>query len=321
MNRWPYKQKTKDHEKNQSNVLTAYDGKRILLDQGPGLSYAPSQSRSSASTGSDKLDKLRTCMKHMIEKIGENSDISPEIQELLEDDPREKLNEQQRAMNLQRKMINKVDKLKRQLEEKETKFQAWKKNVKETLKKEEARHLESMEKLKKDLEACIAEKDGVIPIHGDSDSDMDDSSKSEPPHPQLESFMKHMQQNMEHSMAKTQVLEQQNQALMTQMIQMQQHFLPFSIGSMIPNAGPESGNLKDSPQHPSTPVVRRIGDKVEPSMIPFRNTRPKERSSPYGPNGGNGPGGTTTEVAEVTTMPEEMTTLPEETNEKLEDMG
>ena len=240
-----------------------------------------SQSRASASSGPDKLDKLRTCMKHMMEKIGNTVDLSPEMQELLAEDPRDKLKEEQKAMNAKRKMINKIERIKQQIEDRESRFQFWKKNVKETLKKEEARHLDHMDKLKKELATACAERDGTITVDDDSDSGLEDAPPGNAD-PSLGEFMRAMQQSMEQSMARANHLEQQNQQMMNEMARMQQ--LMMTASAVPPMETSETPAAVTSPQHPATPAVRRIGDQVDP-MAPFRNPRGRERSSPYGEGG------------------------------------
>ena len=296
---WPNKPKGKESAHKQGAMITAYDGRKVPLEPDFGLAFNASQSSSaSASSGATQLDKYKNCLQSLVSKMGSTEDLPSDIQQLLQEDPRQKLQEEQRAMNAKRKLINRIEKLKSQISDKENKFTTWKKGIKDILKKEETRHQDHMKQLKKDLENAIAEQNGVIALEDEQDSDMEDEDVPPFNHPYMEKFLSDMQERMEQAAARSQHIEAQHTTILQQMhLQMQQmqQRLPSQTEVPAPVAAPIVAPVApevvaaESPQHPATP--RRVGDALDPAMQPFRNTRGRDRTSPYGPtrelNGGS----------------------------------
>ena len=138
---WKGDGKTK---KDQGKALYGYDGKRLDLPP----SSLPSSSTSASGAKDSQLD-----VKSLLAEVLKHKDkLDPAIlQRLVESEEKEKMKEEQRQLNLRRKMHRKQESIQKQLAEKESAFANWKAGLKEVIRMETIRHQDSMEKLNAEL--------------------------------------------------------------------------------------------------------------------------------------------------------------------------
>eukprot|EP00913_Durusdinium_trenchii_P009899 g9291.t1 len=115
--------------------------------------------------------QLKEVMRFMLTKIAAPEEIPEAVADLVKEDPRESIKMRQKELNAERKSVNKLMKVREQINKKEQKYQSWKHEIQDGLQREEKRHAGVITELQQQLKALEREKDGVDPILIDSDGD------------------------------------------------------------------------------------------------------------------------------------------------------
>ena len=126
---------------------------------------------SSDNSLKDENKQLKAAVKFVLENMSGKVEIPADFQDLVKEDPRESLRERQKALNQERRGLNRLEKVKDSIEKEEGKFRSWKEWMSLGLKQEEKRHGDALTQLQEQLRSLERQRDGVDPVEVDSESD------------------------------------------------------------------------------------------------------------------------------------------------------
>ncbi len=292
---WPKKNpkanKKKDKEESAkdqqkaSGVLRAYDAARV------GASLASSSG--SASSGTQEAQFF----KEFVNFVKENKcDLPEQLQRLMPNEDKENLRDQQRKLNKQRNILNKINNKKKAIEQDNEQWSVWLNSVKEEIQTQRSKHEESQRNLTKDLEALIAEEkklaqnDGVE-MEVEEDQDLEEllEGASQP--------AEVGEQNAKLQELQSKLEAQYQQRFMEERSRMQQHFseqlLQFAAVSMDPYLQDGDGEggvpnlmaLQEEANEGAPKKVLSPPGLIRNPVAPFGVQRPERTthaSSPYG---------------------------------------
>ena len=146
----PKGRKDNKNTKDGKTFLIGYDGRRIEVE-GDGGSYGHGWSYGSQEAQlKEENQKLKETMRNMMAKDA-MKEVPKEVIDLVQEDPRETLKAKQRELNLERKALNRLCKVKEEITRKDQKFQAWRESVNGGVRQEEKRHSGVMAELQAEL--------------------------------------------------------------------------------------------------------------------------------------------------------------------------
>lgn len=214
---WPSQEKQQKKKKQDADpekfTITGWDGKRIELGKQSGPSSGASSSQSQVEQSlREENRKLKEAMRASMDG---KQEIPPQVRELVKIDPREAIKEKQRLLNVERKQLNRAEKIKQEMEKNESRFSRWKEGMQEGLLLEEKRHASVMAEFATELKE--AEEGPSMDVdRGDiSDPDGKDTRIDE-----LGMELSDIKFQMSQMVAYTQAMEQRNQGLTEQVQQL-----------------------------------------------------------------------------------------------------
>ena len=149
-----------------------YDGKKVKVEDAADRTSGRSSSMpSSENSLKDENKQLKAAMKFVLENMSGKVEIPADFQDLVKEDPRESLRERQKALNQERRGLNRLEKVKESIEKEEGKFRSWKEWMSLGVKQEEKRHGDALTQLQEQLRSLERQRDGVDPVEVDSESD------------------------------------------------------------------------------------------------------------------------------------------------------
>ena len=246
---WNPQSKKKNKEKKESEESPAffvgYDGKKV-----PIASDSASSQPSSLSAADQALKlenaKLKDAMKKLICK-GNVEEIEEDVATFLQKDPRDEIKARQKALNEERKALNKAMKIKEEMDKKGKKFAAWKDNFQQGLISEEKRHEATM------AELMVALKEAETNPEEPGSMEEDGHGPLDPRLEQLTDQVTMMQQQMAQMMSYTAVIEERNQTLTEQVSAL--------VGAIQGQAMMGNGE-RSSPQQVLRTRVKREADSM-----------------------------------------------------------
>ena len=271
------KKKPRKADKEKPQQFVGYDGTR--------LSWPSSSSSGGASSQqgqSSEIFEIKQFLKDFA--VGKVDSSHPLLRKMAEDDEKNRLRADQRALNQRRKIQRRLETVQKQLIDKEKAFTEWKQQMKDLVKKEGERHQEAMTKLKQELEKLQQEE----PDQNDEEmgEDSDQSSSSEDNGTDKTKHSRHMREVLskldeaekkgrqlaQHNMELQQTLQDVLQYAKVKERENEQEVEPNPPDGDLPKTKPP---YVTSPSHPDT---------SKPSMTPFGKTPSsagKHRSEPY----------------------------------------
>ena len=252
----------KDKQPKEAAKIRAYDGAKIDLPSQP--SQPSSLSSSSASSNQADINELKKFMVEFAKQQGTTG--HPVIQQLMEDASKNKLNEEQKALNQKRKLQKKMESLKKQILSKEEAFGSWRASMKALIKSEDERHSKNMEALKQELEKIQKMEASAEDLEEESkqDSSSDEEMKEMP----MSRANRELQKQLAESDNRCRQMQANNFAMQQQMQEMLQA-VHATMGGIDVNLTP----------YVSSPA----GLRGRSALTPFgKSPKVNQRSSPYG---------------------------------------
>lgn len=259
----PNRKQEKDQQTNKGKpIMTGYDGKQVYVGGSQQHSAASSSQETSLR---EENHRLREAIKFVVGKVATEEEIPDFLKDITKENPREILKQKQKALNEERKNLNRLEKVREQIAAKETKFTEWKHSVKEGVLQEEKRHSTQVAELQAKLKSIEqGEEDAAIVVDSDGEADVKKDARSR----QLEQELGTMKEQMQQMISYTAHMEAKNNMMLEQ-IQMQMSTL---IGGMA-GATLAEGMKPNSPeQHVHH---RRVMDVIDTSK---RDAAPRSRS-------------------------------------------
>ena len=274
-----------------------YDGKHV--------SYTPSsveqaprpRQDSETSRLEQQLATMKAALQHVVQSQG--LEIPSSVKEALAESPSKELREKQKALNAERKRMQRTRQLEQQIEKEETQFA----KHKEVLKQETKRHEEKMQSLREKLEEAQQIRETRDTAMSDSEDEepcteakreKDREEKTAEALKQLESQNTVLHQNQ------TELMNQLQSAMqMIETAQQQTREKDADIATMRALIAQQSaatgGPLAPSPQKIVEPKITKNGPrKTDKHAEPKRGTDKKRSRSPARNTEDNQPGGTET---------------------------
>ena len=167
----------KGKKKEEQPLLLGYDGAPVA--------FSSSSSSSTASTKQDKMEpglkednwKLKQAIRFLLDKVETKEPVPEEVQELVQEDPRELIRQKQKALNEERKLLNKSEKLQESIREKQEKFAAWDQYIRGGLQTEAQRLQNEIAEMKETMKK--EEKDEKAGMDLDVDNEDPDGLRAE----------------------------------------------------------------------------------------------------------------------------------------------
>ena len=270
-------------EQQGGGVLRAYDA-------------APGGSSSSSSTTSGNAEQPEMqFFKEFVNFVKENNCQLPEnLKKMLPDQNKECLREQQKKLNKQRNLLNKIQNKQKALDKDKEQWVSWIASVKEEIQKQKSKHEESQKRLTKELEDLQAEEkrlnqSGEEVMEIEPEQDLEDLLVD------LTHDQEETGQNSKLVLMQRQMEEMYQQQLEEDRKRMQQHFseqfLHLAAANMDPYLGAEDGLGGDmmgrvENKEPNSGLPKSPPGLIKNPVAPFGVQRPEKSvhvSSPYGP--------------------------------------
>ena len=215
----------KGKKKEEQPLLLGYDGTPVA--------FSSSSSSSTASTKQDKMEpglkeenwKLKQAIRFLLDKVETKEPVPEEVQELVQEDPRELIRQKQKALNEERKLLNKSEKLQESIREKQEKFAAWDQYIRGGLQTEAQRLQNEIAEMKETMKK--EEKDEKAGIDLDVDNEDPDGLRAE---------ITQLKHGMEQMMNYTAQIESKHQQFLEQMQLQMATLVSAATGSRMPQS-------------------------------------------------------------------------------------
>ena len=253
-----------------------YDGKKVKVEDAADRTFGRSSALPSPDNSlKDENKQLKAAMKFVLENMNGKVEIPADIQDLVKEDPRESLRERQKALNQERRGLNRLEKVKDSIEKEECKFRSWKEWMSRGLKQEEKRHGDAVIQLQEQLRSLERQRDGVDPVEVDSESD---AEGVKPAIVHLEKEFAGMRQDFKDLTTYTAQLEHCNY----QMIDNMHSQMMSMLTKLADNGSLHTDALRKSPEQNIRPKGE---DKIPVILTPEKPER-RGRSRSRGRGGG-----------------------------------
>ena len=230
--------------------MTGYDGQQV---------YVGGSQQSSAGASSQDVSlkeenrRLKEAIKFVMGRVASEDEIPEAFKDLTKEDPREVLKQKQRALNEERKALNRLEKVREQIASKESRFTEWKHSVQEGVLQEEKRHVSHVAELQEKLKS-IEKGEEANPIMIDSEEELEPQKNGRSK--QLEQELNVMRDQMQQVVSYTAHMEAKNNSMLEQ-LQWQMNTL---IGTMT-GASLVEGMKVNSPEQSVHP--RKVKNEID----------------------------------------------------------
>ncbi|CAK9106193.1 unnamed protein product, partial [Durusdinium trenchii] len=210
----------------------------------------------------EENSKLKQAIRLLMEKVETKEPISEEVQELVQEDPRELIRQKQKALNEERKLLNRSEKLQETIREKEEKFAAWDQYIRGGLQMEAQRVQEEIAELKETMK----KEEKVEKEEMDLDVDKDPEG--------LKAEIAQLKHGMQQMMSYTAQMESKHQQFLEQMQMQMATLVNAATGARM-----SQGFDFPSPEQRVHPRVHGLAMSEEPEPKRERTRSPKTRMS------------------------------------------